>query len=129
MTEAKPESKAAGKLAQLQEFVERERERYEERGLAFRVAWITAAVIVLLAGIAMMVFPGPAFIVIPVGLAMLSLQFAWAGWVLDTGLEKGQIAVDRVANASLRVKILIGAAVVTGAVCVGLLAYQVVLVK
>lgn len=125
---AEAESKAGGKLSQLQDRVERERERYAERGLVFRVAWIAAAVIVLLAGIAMMIFPGPAFIVIPIGLAMLSFQFAWAGWVLDTGLEKGQLAVDAVANASLRVQILLAAAFVTGVVAVGLVAYQVFLV-
>lgn len=129
MSQPEAETKAGSKLSQLQDRVERERERYSERGLVYRIAWIVAALIVLLAGIAMMIFPGPAFIVIPVGLAMLSFEFAWAGWVLDTGLEKGQVAVDKVAGASLRVKILIGVAVVTGAVCVGLVAYQVFIVK
>lgn len=33
---------------------------------------------VLLIGVVMIVFPGPAFIVIPLGLAILSLEFAWA---------------------------------------------------
>ena len=33
---------------------------------------------VLLVGIAMIVLPGPAFVVIPAGLAILSLEFAWA---------------------------------------------------
>ncbi len=33
---------------------------------------------VLLAGIVMLVTPGPAFVVIPVGLAILGLEFAWA---------------------------------------------------
>lgn len=34
--------------------------------------------IVLLAGIAMIVLPGPAFLVIPAGLAILATEFAWA---------------------------------------------------
>jgi tellurite resistance protein TerC len=34
---------------------------------------------VLLIGVAMIVLPGPAFIVIPVGLAILATEFAWAG--------------------------------------------------
>jgi uncharacterized protein (TIGR02611 family) len=34
--------------------------------------------IVLLAGIAMIVLPGPAFIVIPAGLAILATEFEWA---------------------------------------------------
>jgi tellurite resistance protein TerC len=29
-------------------------------------------------GIAMLVLPGPAFVVIPVGIAVLALEFAWA---------------------------------------------------
>lgn len=33
---------------------------------------------VLLLGIALLVLPGPAFIVIPVGLAILGIEFAWA---------------------------------------------------
>jgi len=33
---------------------------------------------VLILGIAMIVLPGPAFIVIPAGLAILAIEFAWA---------------------------------------------------
>ena len=33
---------------------------------------------VLLLGVIMLVTPGPAFIIIPAGLAILSLEFAWA---------------------------------------------------
>jgi tellurite resistance protein TerC len=33
---------------------------------------------VLIVGIAMIVLPGPAFVVIPVGLGILGLEFAWA---------------------------------------------------
>lgn len=33
---------------------------------------------VVLAGIAMIVLPGPAIVVIPAGLAILGLEFAWA---------------------------------------------------
>ena len=33
---------------------------------------------VLLVGVLMIVLPGPAFVVIPVGLGILSLEFAWA---------------------------------------------------
>jgi tellurite resistance protein TerC len=33
---------------------------------------------VLLIGIALMVLPGPAFIVIPIGLAILATEYAWA---------------------------------------------------
>lgn len=33
---------------------------------------------VVLVGIALIVLPGPAFIVIPIGLGILGLEFAWA---------------------------------------------------
>jgi len=33
--------------------------------------------VVLLVGIALLVLPGPAFVVIPIGLGILSLEFAW----------------------------------------------------
>ena len=33
---------------------------------------------VLLIGIALLVLPGPAFIVIPIGLAILATEYAWA---------------------------------------------------
>jgi len=42
---------------------------------------ITVAVVgstVLAVGVALIVLPGPAIIVIPIGLAILSLEFAWA---------------------------------------------------
>jgi len=37
---------------------------------------------VVLIGLALIVLPGPAFIVIPIGLAILATEFAWAGHVL-----------------------------------------------
>lgn len=46
-----------------------------------RVRRVMVAVVggtVLLIGIAMVVLPGPAFVVIPVGLGILGLEFAWA---------------------------------------------------
>jgi hypothetical protein len=38
---------------------------------------------VLLIGIALIVLPGPAFIVIPLGLVILATEFAWARSVLN----------------------------------------------
>jgi uncharacterized protein (TIGR02611 family) len=42
---------------------------------------------VLLIGIALIVLPGPAFIVIPVGLAILATEFAWARHMLKRARE------------------------------------------
>lgn len=46
--------------------------------LARRIAVIVVGFTVLLLGVIMLVTPGPAVIVIPVGLAILGLEFAWA---------------------------------------------------
>jgi uncharacterized protein (TIGR02611 family) len=46
--------------------------------VARRVIVSVVGVTVLLIGIALLVLPGPAFIVIPVGLAILASEYAWA---------------------------------------------------
>lgn len=43
-----------------------------------RIAIAIVGTSVLLLGIVMLVTPGPAFIVIPVGLAILAVEFVWA---------------------------------------------------
>src|SRR5947207_4069860 len=43
-----------------------------------RVIVSVVGVTVLLIGVALLVLPGPAFIVIPVGLAILATEYAWA---------------------------------------------------
>ena len=46
--------------------------------LVKRVVILVVGVTVLLFGIALIVLPGPAFLVIPAGLAILAIEFAWA---------------------------------------------------
>ncbi len=46
---------------------------------------------VLLIGIALLVLPGPAFLVIPIGLAILATEYAWARRWLK---KARQIAID-----------------------------------
>lgn len=66
------------------------------------LAWKTARKIVvlvigttvLLFGIALIVLPGPAFVVIPIGLAILALEFAWAKRLLDRIKDKVQAAKE-----------------------------------
>lgn len=45
---------------------------------ARRIVVAVVGVTVLLLGVVMIVTPGPALVVIPVGLAILSIEFAWA---------------------------------------------------
>lgn len=48
-----------------------------------RLVVASAGTVVLLAGIAMIVLPGPAFIVIPLGLIIFATEFIWARRILD----------------------------------------------
>ena len=50
---------------------------------------------VLLIGIVMMVAPGPAFIVIPCGLAILATEFVWAKRLLDYAKRRVQELTQR----------------------------------
>jgi tellurite resistance protein TerC len=50
---------------------------------AKRLIVIVVGFTVLLIGIAMLVLPGPAFIVIPLGLAILASEFVWARRLLN----------------------------------------------
>ena len=45
---------------------------------ARRIVVGVVGITVLLIGVIMLVTPGPALVVIPVGLAILSIEFAWA---------------------------------------------------
>jgi uncharacterized protein (TIGR02611 family) len=84
--------------------LQRRREAHRLRSLPYRVAWVTAALFVIVVGLLMIVLPGPALVVIPIGLAMLSLEFAWAERLLDRTLERGAGARDMAKNASGRQK-------------------------
>ena len=42
---------------------------------------------VLVIGVALVVLPGPAFIVIPVGLAILATEFVWARRLIERGRD------------------------------------------
>ncbi|MDJ0916762.1 MAG: PGPGW domain-containing protein [Woeseiaceae bacterium] len=46
--------------------------------MARRIVILVVGATVMLVGVVMIVTPGPAFVVIPLGLAILSIEFAWA---------------------------------------------------
>ncbi len=55
---------------------------------ARRVVVIVSGFTVLVVGIAMIVLPGPAVVVIPLGLAILATEFIWARKLLDNVKER-----------------------------------------
>lgn len=57
-------------------------------GQAKRMVITIIGFTVLAVGIAMIVLPGPAFVVIPVGLAILATEFVWARKLLDRVKER-----------------------------------------
>ena len=57
-------------------------------GQAKRLIVMMIGFTVLAAGIAMIVLPGPAVVVIPVGLAILATEFIWARKLLVSAKER-----------------------------------------
>jgi tellurite resistance protein TerC len=51
---------------------------------------------VLIAGLVLLVTPGPAFVVIPIGLGILATEFIWAQRLLKKVKDKTLEAVDSV---------------------------------
>lgn len=63
---------------------------------ARKVVIAVVGVTVLTIGVAMIVLPGPAFLVIPAGLAILGAEFAWARHWLGVAREGGRQVVSYV---------------------------------
>ena len=83
------------------------REQHVRRSRIYRIAFAIAGAVVTLAGVAMLITPGPAFVVIPIGLAMLALEFAWAEHLLDRALHQAEVA-QRKAAATTRTQRVLG---------------------
>jgi uncharacterized protein (TIGR02611 family) len=99
----------------LVERLQQQRERHLRRPLPVRVLYIVVGFTLVGAGAAMLVLPGPAFVVIPIGLALLSLEFAWAEKLLEGALEKGEVAKRRASETTKTQRILSGVAFALGA--------------
>ncbi len=95
-----PSGEAAPEEPWRPEWVRRARE-WSLRGRSRRVVWQTAVIIVggllVLAGIAMLVLPGPGWAAIILGLVVLASEYAWAHRVL----RPVRRAADRATRAAL----------------------------
>ncbi len=99
--------------------LEAQRATHRDRNRLVRIAFGVVGVLVLAAGVVMLVTPGPAFVLIPIGLAMLSLEFMWAERLLERSLEQAQIAQEKAAQTTPTQRVLAGIAVVLAtAACV-----------
>jgi uncharacterized protein (TIGR02611 family) len=86
--------------------LEARRETHRERNRVFRIAFGVAGLLVLLGGVVMLVTPGPAFVLIPIGLAMLSMEFVWAERLLERSLEQAEIAQEKAAQTTRTQRIM-----------------------
>jgi uncharacterized protein (TIGR02611 family) len=95
-----------------------QRERHAARSRVVRALYVVAGFTILLAGLAMLVTPGPAFVVIPIGLAVLSLEFAWAEEMLERAIEQGEKARHKAVQSTPTQRLLsaIATALAAGAV-------------
>jgi uncharacterized protein (TIGR02611 family) len=82
------------------------RDQHVRRSLVYRILFGVTGAVVLAAGVVMLVTPGPAFVLIPVGLAMLALEFEWAERLLVKALHEAERARERARAASRAQKIL-----------------------
>jgi uncharacterized protein (TIGR02611 family) len=82
------------------------REKHRDRHIVFRIVWGMAGSLISAAGTIMLVTPGPAFVLIPVGLAMLALEFTWAERLLERALRAAEKARERAENATRTQRVL-----------------------
>jgi uncharacterized protein (TIGR02611 family) len=82
------------------ERVRARQERHRQRHRIIRIAFAIAGFVVLLAGVIMLVTPGPGIPVIILGLGILALEFAWAERWLERILNRAEQAVDQVTQGS-----------------------------
>ena len=104
----------------LVEKLEARRATHRERHLLFRIGFGLVGVVILLAGLVMLVTPGPAFVLIPIGLAMLSMEFIWAERLLDKSLEQAARAQQKAAQTTRTQRVLAGVATALALAAAGL---------
>lgn len=73
---------------------------HRARPKPIRVLYAAVGVTLLLGGVIMLVTPGPAFAVIPIGLFILALEFSWAEAALERSLEQAESAKRKAAQTT-----------------------------
>jgi uncharacterized protein (TIGR02611 family) len=86
--------------------VRERREKHLERSRIVRVVVAIFGFLVVLAGLAMLVLPGPGLLVIAIGLGTLALEFVWAERLLERTVDKMEEAADTVKRSSRKQRVL-----------------------
>jgi uncharacterized protein (TIGR02611 family) len=74
-----------------------------------RIAVTIVGFVVLIAGLIMMVTPGPGVIAIIAGLAILATEYAWAEVMLDRAKRGGKVVVEQATASPLRIALSVTA--------------------
>lgn len=109
----------AGDKPSLVERLQSQRERHLQRSRPVRVLYIVTGFTVLLIGLIMLVTPGPAFVLIPIGLAILSLEFVWAETMLQHAIEQAEKAKQKASETTATQRVLTGIATILGCAAIG----------
>ena len=96
--------------------VRERRERHLERNRLLRIGFALFGFLVVLAGLAMLVLPGPGLLVIALGLGILALEFAWAERLLERTVDRMEDAANTVKRASRTQQLLLAAMLAAAAV-------------
>jgi uncharacterized protein (TIGR02611 family) len=80
------------------------------RGLevAYRAVVAVLGFAIMIAGIVLIPLPGPGWLIVFAGLALLATEFAWAERLLDYGRDKLHAWTQWMARQSLLVRLLVG---------------------
>lgn len=82
------------------------RERFKRRNPLYRALFVVAGIAVTGIGIITLVTPGPAFVIIPLGLSMLALQFDWAERLLVRVVKYAEHTTQQAAGMGRTERIL-----------------------
>ena len=83
-----------------------QRERHVRRAKPVRWLFVVAGFTILLGGLAMLVLPGPALAVIPIGLFLLALEFQWAEEWLERSIRQADKAKQKAAETSTLTRVV-----------------------
>jgi hypothetical protein len=86
-----------------------------------RIAITVVGFVVLIAGVTMMVTPGPGVLVIVLGLGILATEWAWAERMLDRAKEGGKVVLDQATASPAR--IVLSVFVTLGGIAAGIWAF------
>jgi uncharacterized protein (TIGR02611 family) len=88
------------------EKLQERRDAHKARPRVIRALYAAVGITILLAGLVMLITPGPALAVIPIGLFILALEFSWAESALERSLAQAETAKRKAAETTRTQRIL-----------------------